>query len=291
MNRPALLQLDGITLQESGRVILDHISLSVHPGEIVTVIGPNGAGKSSLLRIALGLLSADSGQVHRSAKLRIGYMPQHFRPSSTLPMSVGDFLQLVDPRPHAGQLPPLLALVGLEADILPQSLHSLSGGETQRLLLARALLRQPELLVLDEPTQGVDVGGQEEFYRLLGDIRRKRHCGILMVSHDLHLVMAETDTVVCLNGHVCCSGRPEAVTAHPAYLALFGQQRRPGLVLYTHHHDHTHDHAHDQGHDQGHAPHGHGPGCQHPASPVAIATEPVPTEEAHSAVEKGARHV
>ncbi len=197
------------------------------------MIGPNGAGKTTLVRIMLGLQKPDSGLVRQAPGLRIGYMPQKLHIDPTLPLSVAGFLALADPDPDKGAR-------ALEKTGIPhlrrQSVYSLSGGETQRLLLARALLRRPGLLVLDEPVQGVDVNGQEALYQLITRIRDETGCGILMVSHDLHLVMAGTDEVLCLNGHICCHGSPAAVSADPAYRELFGVRTAP----YTHHHDHDH---------------------------------------------------
>ena len=235
-----LLSLDNIGLIRDGRAILSRIQLTVARGEIVTLIGPNGSGKSSVVKIAVGLLAADSGARQLLANIKIGYMPQALKLDKSLPLSVQHFLQLTAHRPKTPQIISTLAEVGVER-LLNSSVHSLSGGEWQRVLLARALLQQPDLLVLDEPMQGVDLTGQEELYNLLADVPKKHHCGILMVSHDLHLVMAATDKVICLNGHICCEGHPEAVSTHPEYLRLFGWQGSKGLAVYSHHHDHHHD--------------------------------------------------
>jgi zinc transport system ATP-binding protein len=235
-----LLSLDNIGLIRDGRAILSRIQLTVARGEIVTLIGPNGSGKSSVVKIAVGLLAADSGARQLLANIKIGYMPQALKLDKSLPLSVQHFLQLTAHRPKTPQIISTLAEVGVER-LLNSSVHSLSGGEWQRVLLARALLQQPDLLVLDEPMQGVDLTGQEELYNLLADVPKKHNCGILMVSHDLHLVMAATDKVICLNGHICCEGHPEAVSTHPEYLRLFGWQGSKGLAVYSHHHDHHHD--------------------------------------------------
>ncbi len=235
-----LLSLDNIGLIRDGRAILSRIQLTVARGEIVTLIGPNGSGKSSVVKVAVGLLSADSGTRQLLANINIGYMPQALKLDKSLPLTVQHFLQLTAHRPKTPQIISTLAEVGVER-LLNSSVHSLSGGEWQRVLLARALLQQPDLLVLDEPMQGVDLTGQEELYNLLADVPKKHHCGILMVSHDLHLVMAATDKVICLNGHICCEGHPEAVSTHPEYLRLFGWQGSKGLAVYSHHHDHHHD--------------------------------------------------
>ena len=221
------------------RTVLDHIDMHVHRGEIVTLIGLNGAGKSTLVRALLGLISPESGSVVRRPDLRVGYSPQHLYLDATLPLTVAGFLTLGARTPKT-RLRELLGEVGVE-DVLESQIADISGGELHRVLLARALLRKPDLLVLDEPLAGVDVAGQSELYRLIADIRDRYACGVLMVSHDLHVVMAATDRVICINHHVCCTGRPEAVTRSPEFVALFGHHVAEGLAVYTHHHDHQHD--------------------------------------------------
>ncbi|MBR7889396.1 zinc ABC transporter ATP-binding protein ZnuC [Marinomonas sp. A79] len=235
-----LVAFDKIGITFNGRVLLNSIDMSISEGEIVTLIGPNGSGKSTLIRTLLGLQTATSGEVIRHKSLRIGYMPQKLHIDPTLPLTVKHFLALVRGVDKA-KIVPTLEKVGI-GHLLSSQVHVLSGGETQRVLLARALLNNPNLLVLDEPVQGVDVNGQVELYNLIEGIRNELGCGVLMVSHDLHLVMAKTDTVVCINQHVCCSGSPQHVTGHPAYQALFGV---PGadesIAIYAHQHDHVHD--------------------------------------------------
>ena len=233
-----LLSAEKIEVVRQERRILAAADLAVHAGEIVTLIGPNGAGKTTLVRSVLGLIKPDSGQVIRKPGLRIGYLPQKLHLDASLPLNVERFLSLSGAKPK--RCTEAMAQVGV-THLRQRPMQSLSGGETQRILLTRALLREPELLVLDEPVQGVDVAGQAELYRLITRIRDERGCGVLLVSHDLHLVMATTDTVVCLNQHVCCHGHPEKVSAHPAYLELFGQAAQSGVAVYTHHHDHQHD--------------------------------------------------
>jgi zinc transport system ATP-binding protein len=229
----ALLSLRGVFLSIGATRVLEGVDLTVGAGEIVTLIGPNGAGKTTLLRVALGLLRPDAGEATRAPGLRIGYLPQRLSIEPSLPLTVRRFLALAaaDAGRRAGAA---LERVGA-ARTLDTPIQSVSGGEMQRVLLARALLRDPDLLVLDEPTQGVDLGGQEELFALITGIRDERGCGVLMVSHDLHLVMGSTDRVVCLNHSVCCTGAPHAVSDDPAYRRLF-PSRLPGLAMYTHRH-------------------------------------------------------
>ena len=233
-----LLALQGIGLSLAGRPILQAVDLRVDAGEIVTLIGPNGAGKTTLVRVALGLLRPDVGEVTRCAGVRIGYVPQRAPVDAILPLTVRRFLTLGG-RVERQRLEQVLAQVGA-LHVLESPVQAISGGEMQRVLLARALLREPQLLVLDEPIQGVDVHGQQELFELIRQIVAERGCGVLLVSHDLHLVMAASHRVVCLNGHVCCTGTPEAVGRDPAYLRLLGSAAAT-LALYTHHHDHRHD--------------------------------------------------
>jgi zinc transport system ATP-binding protein len=256
-----LIGARGVDKRFGARTVLAGVDLAVHPAEIIALIGPNGAGKTTLLRILLGLVDPDRGTVERKPSLRIGYMPQRLAIDDLLPLPVRRFLELGRP---ADRTALVAALAEVKAEhVIDSPIQAISGGELRRVLLARALLRDPELLVLDEPVQGVDVIGQGDLFRLILAIRDRRRCGVLMVSHDLHLVMAATDTVLCLNQHVCCTGRPEAVSRHPEYIALFGAREADALALYTHHHDHVHDaeghvvHLHDgQGHD--HKGHRHG---------------------------------
>ncbi len=233
---PPLLRLESVQVSFYGREILQNINLSLNPGEIVTLIGPNGAGKTTMVRVVLGLLAPDSGHRHLMEDLRIGYMPQKLHIEPSMPLTVCRFLSLAGAsRPEVINA---LARTGVE-HIVNSPIQKLSGGEMQRVLLSRALLRNPQLLILDEPVQGVDVNGQRELYRLIAQLRDETGCGVLMVSHDLHLVMAATDSVVCLNNHICCSGHPSQVSQHPAYLQLFGGESDE-LAVYSHHHDHCH---------------------------------------------------
>lgn len=238
MTTDLLIKAQDISIELGGRSVLKDISLELRRSRLVTLIGPNGAGKTTLVRIVLGLLAPDSGKLERADGLRIGYMPQKLFIEPTLPLTVQRFLQLASP--SINNLRPVLEEVRI-SHLLNQQVSKLSGGEMQRVLLARALSREPDLLVLDEPAQGVDVNGQVELYELINSIRDHHHCGVLMVSHDLHLVMAGTDEVICLNQHICCHGKPEHVSADPAYLALFGRREAQTLAVYTHNHNHVHD--------------------------------------------------
>ena len=234
-----LVEVDGVAVDFSGNKVLGGVSLAVREGEIVTLIGPNGAGKTTLVQVILGLLRPSRGSVFRAPGLRLGYMPQRLELDRALPLPVTHFLALGGAAPRDAMLR-ILDEVGAP-HLLDRPMAGLSGGELRRVLLARALLRDPDLLVLDEPVQGVDVVGQADLYRLISQVRNRHGCGVLMVSHDLHVVMSATDRVVCLNNHICCSGHPEAVSRHPEYLALFGPQAAGDMAVYTHHHDHSHD--------------------------------------------------
>ena len=247
-----LLKISGVSLNIDGRQILENIDLQVGRGEIVTLIGPNGSGKTSLVRLLLGLHQPDQGQIQRRFKLRIGYMPQKLIVDNALPLTVECFLKLI-PQVKSQAFKKVVKQVEIES-LLQKPIQKISGGEFQRVLLARALLRKPDLLVLDEPAQGVDINGQQKLYQLISSIRDEYGCGVIMVSHDLNLVMASTDRVLCLNTHICCTGHPEAVTQHPEYLKLFGSSM-DGFAVYTHSHDHSHDlHGDvvcDEDHDHG----------------------------------------
>jgi zinc transport system ATP-binding protein len=246
----ALMSARVASLTIGRRTILDRVNLDVRAGEIVTVIGPNGAGKSTLVRCMLGLQDLTSGSIIRRKGLRVGYVPQRFPVAPTMPLNLRRLLSLTL-RPTEAEIDQALAETGI-AHLKEAAVTELSGGELQRALLSRALLRKPEILVLDEPVQAVDFMGEARMYELISDVRRRHGCGILMVSHDLHMVMAESDHVVCLNGHVCCEGGPIKVQQDPEFAKLFGPSAARMIAAYTHHHDH--DHEHDHAHDH----HGHG---------------------------------
>ncbi|MBK8908869.1 MAG: zinc ABC transporter ATP-binding protein ZnuC [Rhodospirillales bacterium] len=241
---PATLVVgEALTLRYGAATIVEGVDITLRRGEITTIIGPNGAGKTTLLKLVLGLVPPSAGRVRRRAGLRVGYLPQRLHVEAVLPMTVSRLMTLTVRRSPA-EVVAALAETGV-AHLAAAAVQSLSGGELQRVLLGRALLANPDLLVLDEPVQGVDYAGEAALYELIGGLRRQRGCGILMVSHDIHVVMAATDHVLCLNRHVCCAGTPEAVGQHPEYVRLFGPRAAPALAVYTHHHDHAHDAAGD----------------------------------------------
>lgn len=247
----AILSARDASLAIGGRTILDKVNIDVRPNEIVTVIGPNGAGKSTLVRCMLGLQPLSSGEIVRSRNLRVGYVPQRFPLTPNVPLDVRRLLSLTL-RPTEAEIDEALAETGIP-HLKTAAVARLSGGELQRALLARALLRKPELLVLDEPVQAVDFMGEARMYELISAVRKRHGCGILMVSHDLHMVMAESDHVICLNGHVCCEGGPITVQQDPEFAKLFGPSAARMIAAYTHHHDHDHEsHHHHDGHDHGH---------------------------------------
>ncbi len=235
----SLLSARGLWLSRNGRPILEGIDLDIRPGEIVTLIGPNGAGKTTLVRVLLGLIQPDQGTVHRKPGLSIGYVPQRFDLDRAIPMTVARFLALGGSG-DAGRIRATLAEVGASG-VIDQQIANLSGGELQRVVLARALLRNPALLVLDEPVRGVDYVGEAELYALIGRLRVDRGLSVLLISHDLHIVMAQSDRVICVNRHVCCSGVPETVAKDPSYARLFGPHAARAFAIYSHRHDHHHD--------------------------------------------------
>lgn len=249
-----LISARNLSVRHSGVSVLAGVNFAVERGEIVTVVGPNGSGKSTLIRALIGAERTATGEVTRAAGLHIGYVPQRLHIDATLPLTVGRFLRLPR-RVPASEVAAALARTGV-GGLEERQITELSGGQFQRVLLARALLARPDILILDEPTQGLDQPGVAAFYRLLVDLRAETGCAVLLVSHDLHVVMAASDRVICLNGHVCCEGTPSVVSAAPEYRALFGLGTGGALALYQHAHDHDHEHDHGHGHDHAY-PHGH----------------------------------
>lgn len=234
----ALVKLDSVSVEFDGRAVVDKVTLSLQRGDIITVIGPNGAGKTTLIKTVLGIQKPTRGQLAMAANLVIGYVPQRLTLEPTLPLSVQRFMLLSGH--NLAECTSALGRTGV-SHLLGASVHHLSGGERQRLLLARALVRKPDLLVLDEPAQGVDINGQATLYELIRELRDELHCGVIMISHDLHLVMAATDKVICLNQHVCCSGFPEDISKDPAFIETFGHQVAESLAVYHHNHNHRHN--------------------------------------------------
>ncbi len=234
-----LVSAKGVAVSFGDHQVLHNVDIEIQRGRIVTLIGPNGAGKTTLVRVILGMLQPDSGEIWKQPGLTVGYMPQRLHIEPTLPMTVLRFLQLTGIR-QRDAIETLLATLQIR-HLADQQVRKISGGELQRVLLARALLRRPSLLILDEPAQGVDVSGQADLYSLIDRIAEQHRCGILMISHDLHLVMSATDEVVCLNHHICCHGKPEQVSHDPAYLSLFGAGGAETIAVYTNNHNHSHD--------------------------------------------------
>jgi zinc transport system ATP-binding protein len=234
-----LIRAAGLGIERGGRWLIHDVDLSVSSGEIVTLIGPNGGGKTTVLRALLGLIDPDAGKVWRRPKLTVGYLPQRVQIDTTLPLTVARLMTATRRHPRRDVVA-ALAQTGVDTH-LDHPVQSLSGGELQRVLLARALLGRPDLLVLDEPVQGVDYAGEATLYELIANIRDHFTCGVLLVSHDLHVVMAATDRVICLNHHVCCTGAPQEVTRDVEYRRLFGPRAVEAYALYQHAHDHDHD--------------------------------------------------
>ena len=269
-----LVRMTGVGVHRAGRWLVRGVDMDIRSGEIVTLIGPNGSGKSTTAKTAIGILKPQEGTVTRKPGLKVGYVPQRLAIDWTLPLTVERLMKLTG-TPSAMQVAEALKATGV-AHLAKAEVQTLSGGEFQRTLLARAMVRNPDLLVLDEPVQGVDFSGEVALYELIRRIRDRTGCGILLISHDLHVVMADTDTVICLNGHVCCRGTPQNVVASPEYLKLFGARAAETLAIYRHRHDHTHladgrvlhgdgtvtdhchpgdghhDHAHDHSHERSH---------------------------------------
>ena len=252
-----LLRARGLSVGKPGAEILREVDMSVARGEIVTLVGPNGSGKSTLLRSLIGLIEPDGGSVERAPGLRIGYVPQRLHVDATMPLRVEGFLRLAG-RQSAARLREMLARVGAPG-LERRQMTQLSGGQFQRVLLARALLVRPDILILDEATQGLDQPGIAAFYRLVEEVRDEEGCAVLLVSHDLHVVMSATDRVICLNGHVCCEGAPQVVSQAPEYRRLFGLGTGGALALYQHDHDHHH---HEDQHRHHAAPAGAPPSAE-----------------------------
>lgn len=243
-----LIKAENIHLRLNGTLVLDHISLQMHEGDIITLIGPNGSGKTTLSRVLLGLQPIDGGNLYKRPDLHIGYMPQTLFIDRVLPLTVRRFLRIMPNKIHLRSPETVEAYAektGI-SHLLSHQIHDISGGELQRVLLTRALLRKPDLMILDEPIQGMDIHAQAEFYRLLESLQKEQQCAILMISHDLHMVMASSSKVICMNHHICCEGYPEEISNHPEYLSLFSKKDAASLAMYKHTHNHTHDASHHE---------------------------------------------
>ena len=233
-----LVNLENAGVYKSPKWLIRGVSLEVRRGQIVTLIGPNGSGKTTTAKMVLSILEPDEGSMKRYTD-KIAYVPQKINIDWTMPLRVVDFMRLTN-NLSDNEVIESLKQTGVEK-LFKEQIHGLSGGEFQRVLLARAIAKNPELLVLDEPVQGVDFNGEIDLYNIIKNISTNLNCGILLVSHDLHFVMSATDHVVCLNGHICCSGKPSAVIKDKAYIELFGEHRSKTLTYYQHDHDHTHN--------------------------------------------------
>ncbi|WP_420861042.1 metal ABC transporter ATP-binding protein [Algirhabdus cladophorae] len=242
-----LITAQDLSVSHKGQSALRHVDMTIAAGEIVTVVGPNGSGKSTLMRTIIGAMTPDSGALIRKPGLRIGYVPQNLAVDSTLPMTVLRFLNLPKRQARSAIAKALVdcGAAGWEH----RQIDGLSGGQLQRVMLARAVLGTPDLLILDEPTTGLDQTGAAAFYKQIAQLRDDLGCAVLMVSHELHVVMSASDRVICLNGHVCCSGTPDIVASAPEYQALFGRGTQGALALYRHNHDHDHHHDDTCQHD------------------------------------------
>ncbi|MCF2906629.1 metal ABC transporter ATP-binding protein [Octadecabacter sp. CECT 8868] len=245
----SLVDVEGLSVRYGARTVLSNVSLRIERGEIVTIVGPNGSGKTSMLRAIIGAVKPYRGRVTQGRDVTIGYVPQKLHIDETLPITVSRFLKLPSGA-TALDIEHALAQAGVP-DLVNAQLSQLSGGQFQRVLLARALIKKPDLLLLDEATQGLDQRGSASFYQQIESVRQETGCAVLMISHELHVVMSASDRVICLNGHVCCEGTPAVVASAPEYRALFGTGTGGALALYRHEHDHGHDHTHGHTHDHG----------------------------------------
>ena len=234
-----LIKLENAGVYRSSKWLVRGISLEISKGQIVTLIGPNGSGKTTTAKMILNIMNADEGMVSGNAD-KMAYVPQKINIDWTMPLRVIDFMKITSSLNNT-QIKESLNMTGVDK-LLYNQIHSLSGGEFQRVLIARAIAKKPDLLVLDEPVQGVDFNGEIALYNLIKEISVNLNCGILLISHDMHFVMSTTDHVICLNGHICCSGSPSNVVKNPEYIKLFGQHNSETLSYYQHQHDHSHNH-------------------------------------------------
>ena len=234
----SLIKLNNCGVKRNNKWLVRGVSLNVNKGQIVTLIGPNGSGKSTTAKMALGILKPDEGSNTISQNIKISYVPQKISIDWSLPLRVIDFMNITE-KFAKNEIEEALSMTGIKKLIF-RDVKNLSGGEFQRLLMARAIAKNPDFLVLDEPVQGVDYPGEIALYKIIQEIVKNLNCGILLISHNLHVVMSQTDHVICLNGHVCCSGAPKSIVKEPEYIKLFGDNMDPTLALYQHEHDHQH---------------------------------------------------
>ena len=234
-----LVKLENAGVYRSSKWLVRGISLEINQGQIVTLIGPNGSGKTTTAKMILNILNTDEGLVKGNAN-KMAYVPQKINIDWTMPLRVIDFMKITNSLNNT-QITESLSMTGVDK-LLYNQIHSLSGGEFQRVLIARAIAKKPDLLVLDEPVQGVDFNGEIALYNLIKEISISLNCGILLISHDMHFVMSTTNHVICLNGHICCSGTPGSVVKNPEYIKLFGEHNSETLSYYQHNHDHSHNH-------------------------------------------------
>ena len=237
----SLITVENLSVKYGTNFVLKKINLEIKSGEIVTIVGPNGSGKTSLIKAIIGAVQPADGKINLKSNLKIGYIPQRLNFDTTLPITVKRFMTLTE-KVDKNTYISALETAGVP-QILKSQMSSLSGGQFQRVLLARALIGAPEILILDEATQGLDQPGSAAFYRQIEQVRQNTGCAVLMISHDLHVVMSTSDRVLCLNGHVCCEGTPSAVVSTPEYQELFGAGTEGALALYRHDHDHIHEHV------------------------------------------------
>ncbi len=245
-----LISVKNLSVAYGANTVLRNVALHLDAGEIVTIVGPNGSGKTSLLRAIIGAAQPTGGSITLQPGLKVGYVPQRLHIDPTLPITVERFMRLSN-RETAAACRVSLETAGVP-DLLKRQMSQLSGGQFQRVMLARALTNRPDVLLLDEATQGLDHPGSAAFYQQIETVRRDTGCAVLMISHELHVVMSASDRVICLNGHVCCEGAPAVVASAPEYRALFGTGTGGALALYRHEHDHHHDHDHDHDHTHRH---------------------------------------
>ena len=225
-----LIKINDLNIQYGNKKVLQNFNLLLAEREIVTIVGPNGSGKTTLFKAIIGTAPIKTGTVELKPNLKIGYVPQQLNIDRSLPLTVDRFLRLTQ-----NKFKNTLKIVNIE-DILNHQISNLSVGQMQRVLLASAILNRPDVLLLDEATRGLDQPGTAAFYRLVETIRKETGCAILMISHDLHVVMAASDRVICLNTHICCEGAPQAVARSPEYKALFGPDIDGAFALYQHSH-------------------------------------------------------